>query len=107
MPSKTSAKPSGSWAFRARFRREAFGWRGSRLAIERINEALAEIRASTRRDPALSQLDRSSGALGRVTHAAVEKLVSVIAQAMPSAATGWSACSGRSRTTTRPSVGGP
>jgi hypothetical protein len=69
MPSKTSAKPSGSWAFRARFRREAFGWRGSRLAIERINEALAEIRASTRRDPvhgaegAVQLLERLSPAL--------------------------------------------
>ncbi|MGA8055524.1 MAG: hypothetical protein WCA12_16980 [Burkholderiales bacterium] len=29
------------WAFRARFRRAAFGWNGSKLAIERIHEALA------------------------------------------------------------------
>jgi WD40 repeat protein len=28
--------------FRARFRRAAFGWKGSRLAIERIHEALGE-----------------------------------------------------------------
>jgi len=28
------------WAFRARFRRAAFGWKGTRLAIERIHEAL-------------------------------------------------------------------
>jgi hypothetical protein len=33
------------WAFRARFRRTAFGWKGTKLAIERIHEALAEIRA--------------------------------------------------------------
>ena len=31
------------WACRARFRRAAFGWKGSKLAIERIHEALAEI----------------------------------------------------------------
>ena len=40
------------WAFRARFRRTAFGWKGTRLAIERIHEALAEIRAVARHDPA-------------------------------------------------------
>ncbi len=40
------------WAFRARFRRTAFGWKGSKLAIERIHEALTEIRAVARQDPA-------------------------------------------------------
>jgi len=38
--------------FRARLRRAAFGWRGSKLAIVRIDEALAEIRAVARHDPA-------------------------------------------------------
>lgn len=71
------------WAFRARFRRAAFGWKGSKLAIERIHEALAEIRAVARQDttaaaegavlfleklpPALNQVDSSSGALGNAT----------------------------------------
>jgi len=67
-------------AFRTRFRRSAFGWAGSKLAISRIDEALAEIRAVARHDPtaaaegavlllekispALCQVDSSSGALG-------------------------------------------
>ena len=41
-----------TWAFRARFRRTAFGWKGSNLAIERMHEALTEIRAVARQDPA-------------------------------------------------------
>lgn len=85
------------WAFRARFRRSAFGWKGSRLAIERIHEALAEIRAVVRQDPAaaaegavlfleklspaLNQIDSSSGALGNATYAAVEELVPIISSA--------------------------
>jgi hypothetical protein len=40
------------WAFRARFRRGAFGWKGTQLAIGRINEALTEIRAVARHDTA-------------------------------------------------------
>jgi len=86
-----------TWAFRARFRRTAFGWKGSKLAIERIHEALTEIRAVARQDPAtaaegavlfleklspaLSQIDSSSGALGNATYAAVEELVPVVANA--------------------------
>ena len=38
------------WAFRARFRRTAFGWKGTKLAIERIHEALAEIRTVARQE---------------------------------------------------------
>jgi hypothetical protein len=102
MAGKTSEGKSGGWAFRARFRREAFGWRSSRLAIERIDEALAEIRAASRRDPvhgaegavlflerlspALSQVDSSSGALGSATYAAVKALVPLIAEAPASEA---------------------
>ena len=82
---KATATTPAPWAFRSRFRRGAFGWRGSRLAMTRINEALAEIRAVARHDPAsaaegavwllerlspaLGQADSSSGALGR--HAGV------------------------------------
>jgi len=85
------------WAFRARFRRAAFGWKGSKLAIERIHEALVEIRAVARHDsasaadgavlfleklsPALNQIDSSSGALGNATYAAVQELVPVISSA--------------------------
>jgi hypothetical protein len=91
-----------AWAFRARFRRAAFGWKGSRLAIERIDEALAEIRAVARQDavgaaegavlfleklsPALNQVDSSSGALGSATAAAVLQLVPLIGGAPAGAA---------------------
>lgn len=47
-----------TWAFRARFRRAAFNWKGSRLAIERIHDAL-----------------------GNATYAAVQELVPVIRNA--------------------------
>jgi hypothetical protein len=85
------------WALRARFRRTAFGWKGSKLAIERIHEALTEIRAVARQDPAtaaegavlfleklspaLNQIDSSSGALGSATYAAVRELVPLISSA--------------------------
>ena len=37
----TAAKTATTaWAFRTRFRRGAFGWKGTQLAIGRINEAL-------------------------------------------------------------------
>ena len=83
-PSSTNPAP---WAFRAHFRRGAFGWNSSKLAIERIHEALAEIRAVARQDPAaaaegavlflerlspaLNQVDSCTGALGNATNAAV------------------------------------
>lgn len=91
------------WAFIKRLRRGGFGWRGSRLAAERISEALAEIRAVARHDPAhaadgavrflvklspaLEHVDSSSGALGGAARSAVEALVPVVAQAPADAAT--------------------
>jgi len=91
-----------AWAFRSRFRRNAFGWRGTKPAIGRINEALAEIRAVARHDPAsaadgavllleklspaLCQIDSSSGALGNATYATVQDLVPLISNAPVSAA---------------------
>lgn len=90
-----------SWAFRAWFRRGSFGWKGTQLAIGRINEALTEIRAVARHDtasaaegavllleklpPALSQIDSSSGALGNATYATVQELVPLISHAPVSA----------------------
>lgn len=98
---------ASDWKFTKRFRRGGFGWRASRLASERIAEALAEIRAAACRDslhaadgavrflaklsPALEQVDSSSGALGGASRAAVDELVPVIAQALTDEATreGW------------------
>lgn len=85
------------WQFPAHFRRGCFGWKGSRLAIQRIKQAVGEITRAARRDPelgaegairlieklspALERVDSSSGALGNAVNAALEQLVPVISQA--------------------------
>ena len=83
------------WEFRSRFRTNAFGWRGSKLAIQRLNEAAKEIRGTKdpilraegaillleRLWPALQQVDSSSGALGTATNAVVHELVQYIIDA--------------------------
>ena len=101
-PSTTTTATSTPWAFRTRFRRSAFGWKASRLAMDRIHEALTEIRAVARHDPAhaaegavllleklspaLCQIDSSSGALGNATYATVQELVPLISNAPVSTA---------------------
>ena len=49
MSAKRTAAASHKWEFSARFRRHAFGWR-SRPAIQRIKEAVSEIKQVGRRD---------------------------------------------------------
>lgn len=84
------------WQFASRFRRHAFGWR-SDTPVQRIKEALAEIKAVARKDPvlaaegavtlleklspALEQVDSSSGALGTAVNRAIDTLVPIIAKA--------------------------
>lgn len=84
------------WTFAPRFRRHAFGWR-SHPAIERVNEAVAEIKAAAKRDPvlaaegavlflekvspALEQVDSSSGAIGTAVNNAIAALALIIAEA--------------------------
>lgn len=83
------------WQFTSRFRRHAFGWRPD-TPIQRIKEALAEIKAVARKDPvlgaegavtlleklspALEQVDSSSGALGTAVNRAIDTLVPIIAK---------------------------
>jgi hypothetical protein len=67
------AQPA-TWAFRARFRRDAFGWRGSKLAIERINEVLAEIRAAAHQEFILRALGVSVRQARRVVSLRCPKL---------------------------------
>lgn len=90
-------KQAYEWQFKSRFRRHAFGWRGSRLAIQRIGEAVAEIKAVARTDqslaaegavvflervsPALEQIDSSSGAIGGAVNGAITVLVAMVAGA--------------------------
>ena len=75
------------WQFAPRFRRHAFGWR-SDTPIQRIKEALTEIKQVARKDsilaadgavtflekvsPALEHVDSSSGALGSAVHKAID-----------------------------------
>ena len=84
------------WVFAPRFRRNAFGWRSNK-PIERIKEALAEIRAVACKEPvlaaegaivlleklspALMGVDSSSGALGTAVNRAIEALVPLVVQA--------------------------
>jgi NAD(P)-dependent dehydrogenase (short-subunit alcohol dehydrogenase family) len=84
------------WAFQARFKRHAFGWR-SQPAIDRIKEAVTEIKKAARKDPvlaaegavllleklspALEQVDSSSGSIGIAVNHAIETLVPIIGAA--------------------------
>jgi yecA family protein len=111
----TSAVAKHPWTFRARLRARSFGWRSSRLAITRINEALREIRKVAKTDPPLAaegavlflervspafeHVDSSSGALGSAVNRAITELSRVIAAASVDRATReawlerlWQAC---------------
>jgi len=84
------------WQFAPRFRRNAFGWK-SDTPIQRIKEALAEIKAVTKKDPvlaaegavlfleklvpAIEQVDSSSGGIGSAVNRAIETLVPIISKA--------------------------
>jgi hypothetical protein len=85
------------WMFPSRFRKHAFGWRGSRPAILRLKEAIAEIKKASKKDgllgaegaillleklsPALAQVDSSSGAIGTTVNHAIDEMVKIIANA--------------------------
>ena len=84
------------WTFPARFRRQAYGWRSAK-PIQRIKEAVSEIKNVARKDPvlgaegavlflekispAIEQVDSSSGAIGTAVNKAIEQLAQVIAKA--------------------------
>lgn len=84
-----------TWQFAKRFRRNAFGWR-SDTPITRLKEALAEIKQVARTEPelaaegaillleklepALSQVDSSSGAMGSAVIRAIDILTPIIAK---------------------------
>jgi hypothetical protein len=102
-PEDVAAKTEAhKWEFKARFRRHAFGWK-SQPAIQRVKEAVAEIKKVARRDallaaegavalierlsPALEQVDSSSGAIGTAVNNAIAALVPLIADAPADAKT--------------------
>ena len=84
------------WEFKARFRRDAFGWK-SQPAMQRVKQAVAEIRKVARKDPvlaaegavtflervspALARVDSSSGSIGIAVNNAIAELVPIIAGA--------------------------
>ena len=86
-----------SWAFKARFRTRAYGWKGSSLAIRRLKEAVSEIKMVARTDavvaadgavtlferfwPSLEQIDTSSGALGTAVNRTQEELIPLVVSA--------------------------
>ena len=84
------------WQFAPRFRRNAFGWK-SDTPIQRIKEALVEIKTVAKKEPALAaegailfleklapaieQVDSSSGGIGSAVNRAIETLVPIIVKA--------------------------
>lgn len=96
------AKTATTWAFRSRFRSGAYGWKSSRLACERLKQAVLEILKEAKRDPAeaaegsillmeriwpaFQGVDTSSGALGSMVHWALNHLVAVVRDAPADAA---------------------
>ena len=86
------------WIFPTRFRTGAYSWNASRLACQRLREAVSEIKKVTKKDPvlgaegairlmeklwpALEHIDTSSGALGTaVTCKALDALIPIIVKA--------------------------
>jgi hypothetical protein len=85
------------WAFKARFRAHAYGWRGSSLASTRLKEAVREINSVAKSDrvlaaegcvslmerlwPALEDIDTSTGALGGAIHRTLDELIPVLISA--------------------------
>ena len=92
-----SKNAAHKWLFPTRVRPNAFSWKSSRVAVQRITEAVAEISSVARHDamlaaeggvrlierlsPALEHVDSSSGALGSAVNGAIEALVPIIAAA--------------------------
>jgi hypothetical protein len=96
------------WTFLARFRANAYGRRGSSLAIRRLREAVCEIIKVARTDPvqstegaiglierlwpALQGIDTSSGALGNGVQRTLQAILPVVIAARPiwrHGAAGW------------------
>lgn len=91
------------WIFPARFRAAAYGWKSSRLACQRLREAVSEIKKVAKKDavlgaegavrvieklwPALEHVDSSSGALGSAVNKTLDDLIPLIVKAKADAKT--------------------
>jgi hypothetical protein len=85
------------WIFPARFRNGAYSWQASRLACQRLCEAVSEIKKVAKKDPvlgaegavrlmeklwpALEHVDSSSGALGSAVNKALDALIPIVVKA--------------------------
>ena len=85
------------WTFPTRFRTGVYSWKASRLACQRLREAVSEIRKVARKDPvlgaegavrlmekiwpALAHVDSSSGTLGAAVNKALDALIPIIVNA--------------------------
>jgi hypothetical protein len=94
------ARPA-RWEFTHRFRRGAFGWK-SPPAIQRVRQAVSEIKTAARHDPALAaegavlflerlspaleHVDSSSGAIGTAVNHAISRHDGVPQRAVPGGA---------------------
>jgi hypothetical protein len=91
------ARSVHKWTFAARFRAGTYSWKASRLACQRLSEAVSEIKKAAKKDPvlgaegavrmmekiwpALEQVDSSSGALGSAVDKTLNALIPIIANA--------------------------
>ena len=88
------ARSVHKWVFPVRFRVGAYSWKASRLACQRLREAVSEIKKVAKKDPliaaegtvrlmekiwpALEHVDSSSGALGSVVNKAPDALIPIL-----------------------------
>ena len=91
------ARSAHKWSFPARFRTGAYGWKASRLACQRLREAVSEIKKVAKKDPligaegavrlmekiwpALEHVDSSSGALGSAVNKTLGDLIPIVIDA--------------------------
>jgi hypothetical protein len=85
------------WTFPVRFRAGAYSWKSSKLACQRLREAVSEIKKVAKKEPdlaaegavrlieklwpSLEHVDSSSGALGSAVNKALDQLLPVIINA--------------------------
>jgi tetratricopeptide (TPR) repeat protein len=90
-------KKAHKWTFPARFRANAYSWKASKLACQRLREAVSEIKKVVKKEPelggegavglmeklwpALEHIDTSSGAMGSAVNKALDDLIPVIVKA--------------------------
>ena len=94
---RVAGKTTFKWVFASRFRSGAYGWKASRLACQRLREAVSEIKKVAKKDrglaaegavrlieklwPALQHVNSSSGALGSAVNKALDGLIPLIINA--------------------------